>query len=260
MLNTITPLILTFNEEANIRRTLDALNWASQVVVIDSLSTDATKTICAEYSKVRFIQREFDQHAAQWNFGLTQLDEHGWTLALDADHIVSAEFVAEVQRYFSSATGVPSEVCGFRNEFIYCQDGKPLKGSLYPPLTALYRTSHGHYIQEGHTQRLQLSGNIVALKSRNYHDDRKPISRWLKAQQKYANLDAAKLSQQPFSQLRWTDRARLVPFLSPLLVLIYTLFIKGLALGGSAGLKYSLQRVYAECLLHRARVRRWFYG
>ena len=86
MLNTVTPLILTFNEEANIRRTLDALSWASQVVVVDSFSTDATRAICAEYSKVRFLHREFDQHAAQWNYGLSQLDEHGWALALDADH------------------------------------------------------------------------------------------------------------------------------------------------------------------------------
>ena len=258
MLNTVTPLILTFNEEANIRRALDALSWASQIVVIDSFSTDATKTICAEYAKVRFLQREFDQHAAQWNYGLSQLDEHGWTLALDADHIVSAEYVAELESYFSSANGLPSDVCGFRNEFIYCQEGKPLKGSLYPPLIALFRTSHGHYLQEGHTQRLQISGQIIDLKNRNYHDDRKPFSRWLKAQQRYATLDAAKLSQRTFGQLRWTDRARLIPFLSPLLVLFYTLFIKGLVLSGMAGFKYSVQRVYAEHLLHVARIKRWF--
>jgi glycosyltransferase involved in cell wall biosynthesis len=264
MLDRITPLILTYNEQANIRRTLDALAWARQIVVLDSFSSDATQAICAEYATVRFLQRRFDQHATQWNYGLEQIkdldqpDEQGWTLALDADHIVSADFVREITTHFSSAAQISAlGLCAFRNGFIYCQDGKPLKGSLYPPLIALFKTTLGHYRQEGHTQRLAISGTIVELQSRNFHDDRKPFSRWLKAQRRYALLDAEKLSSTPFKQLRWTDRVRIPPFLSPLIVLFYVLFFKGLVLSGYAGIKYSLQRALAEYLLHSARLQKW---
>src|SRR4051812_35578507 len=45
MLDRITPLLLTYNEEANIARTLQRLEWARDVVVVDSLSQDRTARI-----------------------------------------------------------------------------------------------------------------------------------------------------------------------------------------------------------------------
>lgn len=269
MLEQITPLILTFNEQANIQRTLTALQWAKNVVVLDSFSDDATQAICAHYPNVQFVQRKFDQHANQWNFGLAYIAhqhakkgaaEH-WTLALDADHVVSPDYIAEISTWFAAASTAscsgPNAPVGFRNGFVYCQDGKPLSGSLYPPLVALFKTTLGHYVQDGHTQRLLLSGSIVDLQSRNLHDDRKPFARWVAAQQRYAQLDAAKLAGRPVSALRWTDRARVIPFLSPLLVLCYTLVYKRLIFNGVAGVKYSLLRALAETLLHSARCKRW---
>jgi glycosyltransferase involved in cell wall biosynthesis len=45
MLEKITPLILTYNEEPNIDRTLQQLRWAKEIIVIDSYSTDRTLDI-----------------------------------------------------------------------------------------------------------------------------------------------------------------------------------------------------------------------
>ena len=45
MLDEITPLILTYNEDVNINRTLGQLTWAKQIIVIDSYSTDKTLEI-----------------------------------------------------------------------------------------------------------------------------------------------------------------------------------------------------------------------
>ena len=36
----VTPLVLTYNEEANIRRVLESLQWAKRIIVVDSGSTD----------------------------------------------------------------------------------------------------------------------------------------------------------------------------------------------------------------------------
>ena len=70
MLDQITPLILTYNEAPNISRTLDSLRWASEVVVVDSFSTDETATIAASHPNVRVIQRAwqimfFQNHGAR---------------------------------------------------------------------------------------------------------------------------------------------------------------------------------------------------
>src|SRR5438105_153618 len=61
----ITPLILTYNEEANIDRVLQKLTWADEVVVIDSFSSDKTLEIISRYPRVRVVQRAFDHFADQ---------------------------------------------------------------------------------------------------------------------------------------------------------------------------------------------------
>ena len=70
MQSEITALILTFNEAPNIARTLQKLVWVRQVIVLDSFSTDETEKIARGFANVTFIQRQFDNHTAQWNFGL----------------------------------------------------------------------------------------------------------------------------------------------------------------------------------------------
>ena len=92
-LDQVTALILTFNEEANISRTLAGLRWARRIVVIDSFSTDATLELLAQCPQVEVVQRAFDSFAEQCNFGL-QLIRTPWCLSLDADHRITPAFQA----------------------------------------------------------------------------------------------------------------------------------------------------------------------
>jgi glycosyltransferase involved in cell wall biosynthesis len=62
----LTALILTFNEGENIGRTLAALSWAKQIVLVDSFSTDETIAIAkAMHPNITIAQRRFDTHATQ---------------------------------------------------------------------------------------------------------------------------------------------------------------------------------------------------
>ena len=89
MLAQITPVVLTYNEAANIGRVLARLTWADRVVVLDSFSTDETESIASGYPNVTFQQRRFDTHANQWNFGLRETGiGTPWVLALDADYVL----------------------------------------------------------------------------------------------------------------------------------------------------------------------------
>ncbi len=73
----VTPVILTFNEERNIGRTLARLGWAREIVLVDSLSTDATLSIAAGHPNVRTFERRFDSHGDQWTFALRTRHPHG---------------------------------------------------------------------------------------------------------------------------------------------------------------------------------------
>jgi glycosyltransferase involved in cell wall biosynthesis len=242
----ITPLILTYNEEANIDRTLERLIWAERVVVVDSYSDDATIDIATSYDNTELLQREFDDHTSQWNRGLDQVETE-WVLSLDADYQVPPAFVEEVR-----GLDPPPGLAGYRADFTYCVYGHPLRGTLYPPRIVLFRNERARYVQDGHTQRLSVDGDVTDLDTKLKHDDRKPLTEWLDNQRRYAHLEAEKLAQA--DEVGITDRLRKTDVLAPLLTPLYCLFVQGLILDGWAGWHYTLHRTYAELLLALVRV------
>lgn len=244
-LQAITPVVLTFNEEPNIARTLERLRWARRVVMVDSGSTDATLELARRFPNVEVVHRKFDSHAAQWTFAAFGTGiETEWVLALDADYIFSDAFVAEL-----AALEPPPSVAGYACSFAYCIDGVPLRGSLYPPVTVLYRRARARYEQDGHTQRIVIDGDVEPLRTKALHDDRKSMARWLTSQASYAAQEAAKIAATPVSELSWADRARLVPGFAPLAVALYAGVVRGCLLDGKPGLAYIGQRTIAESIL-----------
>jgi glycosyltransferase involved in cell wall biosynthesis len=241
-LNSITPLILTYNEAPNIGETLDRLSWAPRIVVVDSFSSDDTVEIAEQFSNVEVIQREFDDHTTQWNFGLQQITSD-WVLALDADYRCSPEFADELRH-------VSDDSDAYLAKFAYRIAGRTLRGTLYPPRAVLFRPDRCRYVQDGHTQILAHDPQRTrTLATRIVHDDRKSLSRWLASQTKYVELEVDKLLKAERSQLKWHDRLRLRVLWAPFLTWIGCLFRKGLILDGWPGCYYSLQRTYVELLL-----------
>ncbi len=239
----ITVIVLTHNEEDNIARTLERLTWAKQVLVVDSGSTDGTLSIVAGYLNAEVVTRPFDSFAGQCNFALSQV-KTPYVLSLDADYVLSEALVAEIGRLEEETL-----VSGYRAGFIYCIFDKPLRGTLYPPRTVLYRRDRARYEDFGHGHAVQIEGAVRDLSGRIFHDDRKPISRWFASQQTYARQEADFLLAAPRGALRFADKVRLGMVLAPILVPLHTLFIKGCILDGRAGWFYGLQRLLAETMI-----------
>ncbi len=239
----ITPLILTYNEAPNIARTLAKLTWASDVIIIDSGSSDETISIAQSCKNVVIYQRTFDNHAAQWNYGVRCCATQ-WILALDADYIVSDELNAEL-RECQPEIGISAYYVRFR----YCIQGKPLRGSLYPPRAVLFDRDKCYYELDGHTQALRISGCIKYFKGTIDHDDRKSLADWLWAQDRYAMLEVKKLNEMTKPELRMVDRVRAKAILAPAMIFFYILFYKGLIMDGWPGVYYCYQRVMAETIL-----------
>ncbi|HEX8424839.1 glycosyltransferase family 2 protein [Hymenobacter sp.] len=92
----LSVVIITYNEEQNIGRCLEALyDVAEDVVVVDSFSTDRTVAICQQHG-VRVVQHAFEGYVAQKNFATTQA-QHDFVLQLDADEVLTEELRASIR-------------------------------------------------------------------------------------------------------------------------------------------------------------------
>jgi len=245
VLDQITPLILTYNEAPNIARALAGLSWAKEIVVVDSFSNDETVEIARSVPEVRVVQRAFDCHRNQWEFGLkgTAISTP-WVLALDADYVVTSELVAELEKLQPDP-----HVTGYRANFIYCINGKKLRSGIYPPVTVLYRRDAASYIQDGHTQRVAVEGTVEDLRAPLLHDDRKSLRRWFNSQKRYTELEAQKLRAADTAKLSRVDRLRRWRVVVPPAMLVYCLIVRGGIFDGGAGFYYAFQRTAAELML-----------
>jgi glycosyltransferase involved in cell wall biosynthesis len=271
-------VVLTLNEAPNIARTLKPLGVFERVFVIDSGSTDATRTICAQFPNVEFVVHPFDRLDLQWNFGIAHAvaaiakSVNGakpceWALTLDADYVLSDALIAEI------ATLQPApETLGFAGAFEFWIDGAPVPASLYPPRTVLFRHAQSNHRMRGHAQDLVLSAlpsqlgeaavvgetPIQRLRGLIYHDDRKSWRRFLENQRKYAELEALHLLETPWRRLRLQDKVRLTGVIAPWLVPIATYARVWPA--GKRAVKYCVMRLTAECGIAKTIWKKRFAG
>ena len=94
----ISAVIITYNEEHIIARSIDSLRRvADEVIVIDSFSTDRTIEICKEKGAV-VLQNKFEGYKTQKNFAVTKA-KYEWILSIDADEVLSNELIDSLLKW-----------------------------------------------------------------------------------------------------------------------------------------------------------------
>ncbi len=241
--------MITYNEEANIERTLSSIQWISEILIIDSGSTDRTLEIVQQFHNTRIIFREFDTFANQCNFGLKQLNSD-WVLSLDADYVLTARLSLEISNLLSGKEIDRSHFNGYRIGFYYCINGKPIRSGLLPPRTCLYKRDSAMYRDIGHGHKVIISGRTGQLQNKIYHDDRKTFRKWLESQQRYQKIEAEMLKSIHSRNLPIQDYIRKHTFLAPFFAFFLCLFLRKGFLDGKEGIVYAFQRLIAESLLY----------
>ncbi len=241
-LKQVTPVVLTWNEEPNIARTLESLRWATSVVVLDSGSTDQTKPIAKSFQNVMWCERAFDTHVAQWEYGIRQTGiTSEYVLALDADMQVPERFLQELEN------DVPwGQVAGGITPFEYRYYGTALAGSLCPPQLRLFRHNDVSISQPDHTQCFSAEGEVYRFRNKLVHDDRKSVERWVASQVSYQLLNERGLSNGRQPRLR--DHLRRAGLMPPIVGALAYLKAGG-PFRGAAAARYAYERAVAEGLL-----------
>ena len=186
----ISVLLLTLNEAANLPACLAAVAWSDDVVVLDSFSQDDTVAV-AERLGARVYQRAFDSFAGQRNHALDHIDfKHDWILHLDADEIVTpalrAEMRGAIQTGLADAYRIPSKMM-FRGRWLRYS-------GLYPS----YQVRLGYrerfrFKQVGHGQREDLAPGRVGTLAEPYlhYSFSKGLTEWFEKHNRYASDEAS---------------------------------------------------------------------
>lgn len=94
----ISVVVITKNEEPNIAKCLESLEWADEIVVVDDESTDKTQEIAKKYTK-SVITKKLDIEGKHRNYAYG-LARNEWVLSLDADEVISSELKEELRNLF----------------------------------------------------------------------------------------------------------------------------------------------------------------
>jgi len=190
--NGLSVCIICFNEARNIRRCLDSVTWAGEIIVVDSLSSDDTIEIAGEYTDARF-QRTWTGYADQKNHALSKA--HGdWVLSLDADEAVTPALKEEI---LSEMTR-PGAKDGYRIPRRSFYQGKWINHSGFYPdrQLRLFRRKNARWIGGRVHERVEITGEVGELRNDILHYPYKGvISGQLQTVDNFSGLMAADLHE-----------------------------------------------------------------
>jgi len=197
----LSVIVITFNEERNIERCLRSVQWADEVIVVDSFSTDRTIALAKNYTPHVF-QHAYDGDIPQRERGIAKATGE-WIFYIDADEEVSPELQEEMRHLLGSATAkagyvVPRKVSAFGRWILH--------GGWYPDYTfrlfrrANYRAEHAE-VHGGFT----VDGEKGRLKGFLFHYTYETIEQYLSKMNDYTSLQvSSKLRDAPAMRVSWT--------------------------------------------------------
>ncbi|MHB1132139.1 MAG: glycosyltransferase family 2 protein [Chloroflexota bacterium] len=173
----ITVVIIAYNEEANIAHCLRSLvGWAHAILVVDSLSTDATAAIASRLGAT-IHSHKFVNWAEQRNWALAALPiQTEWVLFVDADEQVHEGLKREIEANLASQSSAAA--FGIAHDFIFM--GRRLRHALESPAhTRLVRFGQVKWLCQGAREYCVVDGDTRILANRFWHEDHKGLSAWI---------------------------------------------------------------------------------
>ena len=187
----ITAIIMTYNEERNIRACLESIyNYVDDIIVVDSYSNDETESIAREYT-TKFYQNKFINQAKQfiWAINNTEI-KNEWILRIDADERWTKEGFEELKKIIED-----DNINGIYVKMKIYFMGRFIKhGAFYPNyFLRVYKKSKGTMEDRWMDEHIKVEGKVVhsnidVIES-NY-DRQENISLWTDKHNRYSTREA----------------------------------------------------------------------
>jgi len=221
----ISVIIITYNEQRNIRRCLSSIDWADEILVVDSGSTDDTKKIASEFTQ-KVLDINWEGFGKAKDFARNRAS-YQWTLSLDADEVVTKDLKQEIQRVIESEEVFNGYYIPRRSNFL----GRWIKhGGWYPDyVLRLFKKDKARFTPSAVHERVETDGEKGYLKNALMHHTDPNFDHYLGKLNRYTSLAAEEL-------FRKGKRAKVSDVIfRPLAVFLKMYFVKRGFLDGFLG-------------------------
>lgn len=184
----VSAVVLTYNESEIIPHCLSRLQWADEIVVVDSFSKDDTRELAAAKG-ARVLTRAFKNFADQFNWGMAQA-ESDWIFMVDADEIVTPELAASVLRAIRSNPPVDIFLLR-RDSYVF---GRRMRSSSWSGewIPRLFRRGAIEYVGEVHPDPQVGDRPVEKLEGLLLHYTYRSTAKYFEKFQLYSTLWAEK--------------------------------------------------------------------
>ncbi|GAB4364312.1 MAG: glycosyltransferase family 2 protein [Deltaproteobacteria bacterium] len=189
----ISAILITKNEEDNVRDCLASLPFADEIVVVDSGSTDGTEEICRSDPRVRWFAEEWKGFGPQKNSALDKA-RGPWIFSIDADERATEDLAREI-----ASLDLPgSSFDGYRVPRKSHFGGKWVRyGGWYPDYTIrLWRKGRGRFADRSVHEVVRLDGPVGTLRGDLLHFTYRDTADFLARMENYAALGAREMRKE----------------------------------------------------------------
>lgn len=187
--------MITFNEEHHIGQAIDNIkDFADEIYVLDSLSTDRTVDIALEKGAI-VLQRPFTNFGDQWNFALQHFPiQSTWTIKMDPDERISEELKNNIRAILTN-----TEVNGIAFYRRLWLMGKPLRSKQ--KVLRGWRTGACHFAPIPVNEYPIVDGEVVLVSGEMQHLDSPTLFDWQAKQNRYSTMEAIELYKRRYNSV-----------------------------------------------------------
>ncbi len=183
----LSVILITKNEEANLKDCLESVSFANEIIIVDSQSTDQTISIAQSFGAKVEITTDWPGFGPQKNRALA-LATQEWVLSIDADERVTPELKAEILAVMNSSNGL--DCYAIPRSSWYC--GRFMKHSGWYPdyVDRLFKRGTAQFSDHLVHERLLPHGSVGRLKNHFLHYSFRDFSQVLKKIDSYSTASA----------------------------------------------------------------------
>jgi glycosyltransferase involved in cell wall biosynthesis len=249
MPNTLSVVLITLNEAANLPRTLASVRGLGEIIVLDSGSTDSTLDIARNFGACVYTE-SWKGFGPQKNSAISRATTD-WILSLDADEELSPALAGEIQALLAGNPAFNAYLIPRLNHFL----GRPLRhGGYWPdPKLRLFRRGVARFGDRSVHETMQSGEPAGRLRGHLIHHCYPTLTEYIEHINRYSDLSAQPLvdSGRAGSSWLWLSWNALV---NPAATFLYNYVFRLGFLDGRAGL---LQHINHSVYIHWKFAKAW---